>query len=101
MSTPTPPKKSQYMALPDSPDDRPGISCVMIDASVVEEIRSGIQSLNCALRGDEYGNRGIIRRVEDLEASEKAVTKKLVLWGGIVAGASFVLSFVKSFIFPK
>lgn len=84
------------MDMPD-PTVLPTPSCVMVDAAVIEEIRSGIQSLQTAMIGDRFGNKGLVRRVEELETQEAATAKKLVLWGGIVTGISFALQNLRSY----
>ena len=66
----------------------------MVDIEVIEEIRSGIQSLQIAMIGDRFGNKGLIKRVEDLETAEQSTTKKLILWGGIATGAGSAIGFL-------
>lgn len=105
MSPPPSPQKSsgkpaKFMALSDD-SALPSGPCVLIDAAVVEEIRTGIQTLNTALTGDALGNKGLVRRVEDLEMSDRATTRKLAVWGGIVTGGIFVLSWLKDTVFKK
>lgn len=87
------------MEMPDSSNVMPAPSCVMVDKEVIEEIRSGIQSLQTAMIGDRFGNKGLVRRVEDLEGAEQSTTKKLILWGGMVTGVTFALSYLKSSLF--
>lgn len=55
-----------------------------------------------ALMGDEFGNEGILPRLDryeksqsDLKEKQEATDRKLMRWGGIVTGISFTLGLLK------
>lgn len=59
-----------------------------------------LQSIHTALVGNPaLGNRGLVKRVEEVETKQDAHDRKLVMWGGVTTGAVFVISYLKDRLF--
>ncbi len=69
---------------------------VLVDQQILESIRDGLFALKDAIEGNRLGNPGLAKRVDALETSEKAITHKFILWGGIFTGIGFALQYIKS-----
>ena len=66
----------------------------------IQSIRESLHRIEKALIGDpEMGHKGIAARVDAIEKTVEAHGKKLLLWSGIVAGASVLITHWKIKLF--
>jgi len=86
------------MSQPIDPDHLPCPSCV-VPADVAARIvamETKIDQIHNALVGDNFGNKGIIGRLDIVERAIDNHNQKFLAWGGMVIGAVAILEFFKS-----
>ena len=54
-----------------------------------------LESIHSALLGDNYGNRGALKRLDEVETKQTEQERTMIKWAGIAAGASIVLTALK------
>lgn len=68
----------------------------------IQSIRESLHRIEKAIIGDpDMGHKGIAARVDDIEKKVEAHGRKLLLWSGIVAGASVILTHFKTKLFGE
>ena len=66
----------------------------------IQSIRDALHRIEIAITGDPaMGHRGLTSRIADVEKAQEGVERKLLLWSGMITGAWFVLSQLKSRFF--
>ncbi len=71
-----------------------------MSADELASIRESLHRIEKAIIGDpDVGHKGIAARVDDIEKKVEAHGRKLLLWSGIVAGASVIITHWKAKIF--
>lgn len=68
-----------------------------MSADEIQSIRDSLHRIEQSLMGDpKMGNRGLVSRIESLESQQGLTEKKLLVWGGIITGASIVITHFKT-----
>jgi len=71
-----------------------------MSAEEIQSIRESLHRIEKAIIGDpDMGHKGIAARVDAIEKIVDAQGKKLLLWSGIVAGASVIITHFKVKLF--
>lgn len=71
-----------------------------MSAEEIQSIRESLHRIEKAIIGDpDMGHKGIAARVDAIEKVVDAQGKKLLLWSGIVAGASVIITHFKVKLF--
>jgi hypothetical protein len=66
----------------------------------IQSIRESLHRIEIAIVGDpSMGHRGIAARMDAVEKCVDSQGKRLLLWSGIVAGASVIITHFKVKIF--
>lgn len=58
-----------------------------------EKLRADVQAIKVAIIGDDLGNRGIARRLEDAERAIGAVTIRVIVISAFVSGVIWAVKF--------
>jgi hypothetical protein len=79
----------------------PAAPCVSIEevGSHIQTIRSDIREIKTALVGNRLGQKGIIPRLETVEATVEKHDRKLFLWGSILTVVGIVAAFIRDLLF--
>lgn len=71
-----------------------------MSAEEIQSIRESLHRIEKAIIGDpDMGHKGIAARMDAIEKIVDAQGKKLLLWSGIVAGASVIITHFKVKLF--
>jgi hypothetical protein len=87
----------------------PSAPCVSNEmlANDLNEVKVIVYEIKGALKGNEYGNLGLInradkseKRMDELEVRQEDTERKLIKWSGIGAGVALAIGLIKDWIFP-
>ena len=71
-----------------------------MSAEEIQSIRESLHRIEKAIIGDpDLGHKGIAARLDAIEKVVDAQGKKLLVWSGIVAGASVIITHFKVKLF--
>lgn len=95
-----PPMQSQ--PVDSNPPMLPAAGCITNEDLwvVVQRLDTGQREILGALKGNNLGNKGVLPRLDDIEERQDKQDRKMIKWGGMVAGGAVALTMLKDWIFP-
>lgn len=86
----------------DSNPPMPAPACITNEIlwDEVQILKGTTREILVALKGNDYGTKGVIPRLDEIEVKQEAQDRKLIKWAGMAAGAGLVLSVLKDWVFP-